>query len=204
MKQAKRLLELEDFLALGEEERGPRAQFLDGQIVPKAKPGGEHGEAEASITLALGPFVRRSRRDGTGGWWLKVETSVLYPTVRQVPTHDLVGWRRSRVPESPKGYPVKERPDWVCEVAVSSLKWDTRDMPRLLEAEGVPFYWVIDPINANLRVYETREGKLVETMNLFREDGEQRIPPFEALPLSVGMLLGDEPEGENADEGEPG
>ncbi len=192
MSEARKLLTIAEFCGLPEEVRGRRSHLIDGQIVRKAAPGGEHGEAEFTLATALAPFRRPRRSDGTGGWWFKIEASVSYPRAERIITHDIVGWRRDRVPTSPTGFPIRERPDWACEVAVTSLKWDTRDMPVFLAEAGVPHYWVLDPINGNLRVFETKDAKLVETLNLFREDGLLRIPPFEAVELGVGILLGDE------------
>ena len=34
--------------------------------------------------------------------------------------HDAAGWRRDRVPERPRGWPVRIRPDWVCEIVSPS------------------------------------------------------------------------------------
>lgn len=194
MSDAKTLVTLEEFLAMSTNARGERAEFVNGEIVQKALPGGKHGLRQANIVRGLASFHRKSRSDGTGGWWILTETSVLYTESRAVTTHDLVGWRRDRVPEEPLDYPVREKPDWACEVAVSTLRKDTRDVKRTLEIEGVPFYWVLDAANERLAVYERIDGHLVQTRDLFREDGKQRIPPFDAIEVSVGLLLGDDPE----------
>jgi Uma2 family endonuclease len=192
---AHKTLTLEEFLALPESVRGERAQYIGGQIVQKALPGGRHGNAEIAIALTIGQHFRRKKKDdGTGGWWIMTETSVVYPNTREVPSHDIVGWRRERVPECPLDYPVRDRPDWVCEIAVSTLRKDTRDLKRTLEIEDVPFYWVLDAANERLIVFERIDGKLVQTRELFREDGVQRIPPFDAVEIQMGVLLGDDPE----------
>lgn len=195
MTDAKRLLTLEEFLALPESVRGRRAQFISGEIVQKTSLGGRHGRLEGTIvTPILAAFRRKRKDDGTGGWWIMVETSVAYSSAREIRTHDIVGWRRERVPDEPLDYPVNERPDWVCEVAVSTLREDLRDTKATLDAEGVPFYWVLDAVNEQLLVFERVDGKLTQTRNLFREDGAQRIPPFDAVELSMPLLLGDDPD----------
>jgi len=74
------------------------------------------------------------------------------------------------------------------------MRKDTRDLKRTLEIAEVPFYWVVDVANEQLLVFERIDGHLVQTRNLFREDGAQRIPPFDAVEIQVGLLLGDDPE----------
>jgi len=60
--------------------------------VQKALPGGRHGRAELTIGATLAPVFRKKKKaDGTGGWWLQTETSVLYANVTEMHTHDLVG-----------------------------------------------------------------------------------------------------------------
>ena len=195
MTDAKKILSLDDFLSMPEHLRGKRAQFIEGQIVQKALPGGRHGRLEFVIGAQLeGVFRRKAKDDGPGGWWLQTETSVLYPNVAEIHTHDLVGWRRERVPQEPLDYPVRERPDWVCEIAVSSMKKDSRELPKTLQIEEVPFYWLVDSANERLIVFQRIDGHLIQTHNLFREDGLQRIPPFDATELLMGRLFGDDPE----------
>jgi len=193
MTQAPKIVSLEDFLSMTEEQRGERAEFIAGQIVQKALPGGMHGRLEMTVGNPIAnAFRRKGRDDGTGGWWLQYETSVLYPDVREIHTHDIVGWRRTRVPEEPLDYPVREKPDWVCEISVSTLRKDIGPLRRTLELEDVPFYWVVDSANKQIMVFERIDGHLVQTRSLFPEDGLQRIPPFEAVEFSIGVLFGEE------------
>lgn len=174
-----------------------RAELIDGQVVYKALPGGEHASMAYSLGLAVGPFSRRKRDDGTGGWWILSEPTILYRKLResgQKLIADLAGWRRDRCPERPKGYPIQIRPDWVCEVCHSTRKKDTTIVPETLAAEGVSWYWFLDVEAENLMVYELSQEGFVLRKSLFREDGKVRIPPFDAIELSMPVLLGDDPE----------
>ena len=91
-----------------------RAEVIRGTIVEKASPSFEHGHAQISIGEILkGPFQRG--RGGPGGWWIVTEVEVEFET-HEVYRPDLSGWRRDRVPERPRGFPVHIRPDWLCEV----------------------------------------------------------------------------------------
>jgi Uma2 family endonuclease len=59
----------------------------------------------------------------------------------------------------------------------------------------VPHYWILDPAEETLAVYRwTPEGY---TEILSAERGERvRAEPFDAIPLQVGFLFGDEEEDE--------
>lgn len=193
MSEAKKLLGLDDFLVMTESERGERGQFIGGEIIQKALPSGEHSSAQSNFLRTLLPtFSRRKQDDGSGGWWIRTEVSILLTLVQDVVTPDIVGWRRARVPLAPKGYPVRERPDWVCEVALSTLKTDSRDKLRAYEAEQIPFYWIVDALNERLIVFENIDGHLLQTHELYSSDGIQRIKPFDGVELSVATLFGDE------------
>lgn len=177
-----------------------RAELIDGQVVYKALPGGRHGQIESSIDRAVGSlFHRKKRDDGRGGWWILTEVSIQYRKVSEKGrrlTADLAGWKRERVPACPSAFPVEDRPDWICEVSHTTRKKDTTIVPETLAAEGVPWYWLLDVEAENLTVYELSESGFVLRKSLFREDGKVRIPPFEAVELSMPVLLGDDPEDE--------
>jgi Uma2 family endonuclease len=190
-----KLLSLEEFLLIPEEQVGKRAQYIDGQIVQKAEPSGEHGDLQSCVSGEIREkFKGKGTDDGMGGWWLKTETSIHFTKSNQVRIPDISGWKRARVPEKPKGCPVRERPDWVCEIAVSTLRSDLRETKQILELEGVPFYWVVDAANDRLVIFELSEGKLIQTAEHFKEDGLQRLPPFQAAELDLRLLFGDDPE----------
>lgn len=185
-------LTLDDFLKCSPEER---LELIDGRIVQKASPSGEHSDVEN----AIGALIRRHFRKpagpgGSGGWWIQTEPTVYYPKHERVFTHDIAGWRRSRTPENPKGYPIRETPDWVCEVSFSTWRKDSQTVPETLSISGVPFYWIADVERQALMAFELMEGGrygLIGTF--FRTDTGARIPPFDAVPLSVDEFFGADP-----------
>jgi Uma2 family endonuclease len=179
---------LEDLLALGEDAR---AELIDGRIVPKARPSGEHSDVESAIDTEIRKRFRRNKSPGGfGGWWIKTEVSVLYPQLERVFCHDIAGWNRDRVPENPKGYPVRERPDWVCEVCWTTWRKDTVDVPETLALAGVPHYWVADVERECLLVFRLVGDKYALIQNLFRTETKARIEPFEAAELNVDVFFG--------------
>jgi Uma2 family endonuclease len=171
------------------------AEVIDGVVVAKAGPRGEHGNAQ----LALGAFLRSGfdapagggRRPG--GWWILGEVDVELET-HQVFCPDLVGWRRDRLAERPRGRPITARPDWVCEIlSPSTARNDLVEKLRVYQRRGVEHYWIVDPAAETLTVYRHRDGDYLVALTAGR--GERALAePFAALPLPVGLLFGDEPD----------
>ena len=174
-------------------DRERAVEVMGGELVEKAAPTGEHGDAQAGITASLrGPFHRQSGEDPPGGWWIATEVLIELET-HEIVRPDIVGWRRVRVPERPTGWPVRERPDWVCEVLSSSTAGrDLGPKMRLLHRHGVAHYWVADPVGRFLAVYRrAEEGYLLV---LTAGPGEKvRAEPFGAVELDVGTFFGDDP-----------
>ena len=180
-----------DLLKLGD---AVRAEIIHGEVVEKASPTAEHGVAQGGVA----GFVRRRfhRRGGgrwPGGWWIATEVDVEY-RAPELCRHDVVGWRRDRVPECPRGRPIRIRPDWVCEIlSPSNEKRDLVDKMRVLREAGVPHYWIVNPEERILFVHRLDDKGWVVVLSA--SEGEPvRAEPFEAVELSVGILFGDEDE----------
>jgi hypothetical protein len=100
---ARRKATIEDFCALPED--GRFHELIGGEIVEKANPSGEHGDAQAGVIGAVRPaFQRRPGSGGPGGWWILTEVEVLLDT-GDIVRPDVVGWQRGRCPERPTGFP---------------------------------------------------------------------------------------------------
>lgn len=175
-----------DLLAIPEERRFH--EVIEGEVVSKATATFEHGAAQAKLSSQLGRFNCRS-----GGWWIASEVEVELEA-HEVYRPDLSGWRRDRVMERPSGTPIRIRPDWVCEVlSPSKPKFDLGAKFDVYQRNGVPHYWILDPMSERLRVHRwTGEGYLV-VLNAHR--GQRvRAEPFDAIEISVGELFGDDPD----------
>jgi Uma2 family endonuclease len=181
---------LDDFWAIPEGQRFH--EFIDGNIVQKSAPTGEHGDAQAGVVGAVRPaFQRKARGDGPGGWWIATEVEVLL-NERDVLRPDVLGWRREGCPERPTGTPVLIRPDWICEVvSASSAKDDTVKKLRLYHHAAVPHYWIADPRDATLTVMRFTPDGYVTLLRAERHE-TVRPEPFQAIELFVGSLFGDD------------
>src|SRR5262245_12202453 len=195
MSPVRRGATIDDFLAIPEEDRFH--ELIGGEIVPKASPSGEHGDAQGGVLSAIRPpFQRRSGGPGgPGGWWILPEVEVLLPGVEgmEIVRPDIVGWRRERCPERPTGMPVKQRPDWICEVvSPTNEKNDNVKTLRLYHHAAIPHYWMVDAQKTTLTVmHGTADG---DRNLMCAERGETvRAAPFQQIELVVGTLFGDDP-----------
>lgn len=181
-----------DLFAIPSEDRFH--ELIDGELVRKAMPSFEHGDAQSALASHIkGPFQRRPGGAYPGGWWIGTEVEIeLAPT--QVYRPDIAGWRRDRVPNRPSGSPVSIRPDWICEV-LSPSNPGTDRVKKLNQYHRlrVPHYWIVDPMEKALSVFRwTADGYLLV---LAADRGARvRAEPFDAVELPVGSLFGEEDE----------
>ena len=170
------------------------AEIIDGEIVEKAMPSFDHGNAQAGLGgLLFDRFNRKPGGDPPGGWWLASEVDVRYEA-SQIFRHDVAGWRRDNLAERPHTRPVEVRPDWVAEVlSPSNAGNDLVKKLRVLSRHRVPHYWIVDPEHRTLTVMRwTQDGYL--NALIAGEDEKVRAEPFDAIELDVGRLFGRDPE----------
>ncbi len=175
-----------DLAALGDT---PACEIIRGAIVEKAMPSAEHGESQGGIISTLTRrFQRRPGGRWPGGWWFGTEIDVEYEA-HEVYRHDVVGWRRDRVPERPSGRPVLIRPDWVCElISPSNEKRDRIDKFQVLQANGVPHYWIADPMEQTLIVHRWEPNGYLVILTAAAGD-VVRAEPFHAVELRISALF---------------
>ena len=179
---------LDDLLAIAEETR--RHELIEGSIVEKGAATGEHGAVQRKLSAYVDPYDQRPGGRRPGGGWLATETDV-YVDAANTFRPDVVGWRRERVPERPRGIPIMVLPDWTCEILSTNERNDLIKKKRVYHRHRVPHYWIIDPERETLTVYRWAQDGYVEI--LVAERGEDvRAEPFDAAPLQVGVLLGDD------------
>jgi len=188
---ARRQATADDFWAIPDAVRFH--EFIGGEVIEKAAPSGEHGDAQAGVVGAVrSPFQRARGRGGPGGWWIATEVEVRF-AAGEVVRPDVAGWRRDRCPERPTGMPIEVAPDWICEVvSPSNATDDTVRKLRLYQRVAIPHYWLVDPRDATLTVMRWSPDGYVTVMRA--ERGEVVRPePFEAIELAIGTLFGDDP-----------
>ncbi len=180
---------LADLLAIDEADR--YHELLDGELWRKMEPSFGHGDAQGGVVLHVrGPFQRPRGPDG-GGWWIVTEVEVeLGP--RDVPRPDIAGWRRERMPEKPTEFPVRLRPDWVCEVvSPKHASNDTVKKVRAYHRAEIPHYWLLDLRDSTLTVLRWSTEGYVVALKAERHE-RVRAEPFEVIEVSVASLFGDD------------
>lgn len=191
-----KLATLDDLLAIPEGDR--RHELIDGSIVEKGAATGEHGAAQRKLSAHIDPFDQRPGGRRPGGWWFATEVDVYFDPMNTF-RPDVVGWRRDRVPERPRGIPIMQRPDWICEILSTNKRNDLIKKKRIYHRQEVPHYWIVDPERETLTVYRWGQDGYIEL--LVSERGEEICAePFGAIPLQVGVLFGDDEREESAKE----
>ena len=185
---------LEDLLAIPEEQQ--RYELVDGNIEEKGAATGEHGAAQRKLSAYVDPYDQRPGGRRPGGWWFATEVDVYFDPANTF-RPDVVGWRRDRVPERPRGSPISARPDWVCEILSTNRRNDLIKKKRVYHRHQVPHYWIIDPEAETLLVYRWSAEGYTEILNA--ERGEIiHLEPFETTPLEVSVLFGGDADDEPA------
>ena len=180
-----------DLLLIPEEHR--RHEILDGEIVEKALPRGEHSFTQGNILMRLRDYQRRQgEASKPGGWWFGTEPTIAL-SIHETAQPDVAGWKRERMPQRPSGYPVTLRPDWVCEIMCDgdARRRDALRKRRIYADHGVPFYWLVDTERETLTVLTLTERGYVELLTASRTD-RVHAAPFDLIELQVGVLFGDD------------
>ena len=170
-----------------------RCQFHEGEVWDAQATTAEHNNFQGAFAEILRPLFHKKGGPGKpGGWWILPECAVRYLT-RNYFIHDLAGWRRSRVPDIPKGIPVITRPDWVCEILSTNEANDLVKKKAVLHEHEVPFYWIVDPTEKVITVFEWSPKGYVSILDV-TTGFEGKIPPFDAVTLKANVLFGEEDE----------
>lgn len=188
VKDRPRPASLADFFAIPEEERFH--ELISGEVVEKASPTGEHGGAQVKLISRLdNAFGRRPGGRWPGGWWFLTEVEIQFGD--DVCRPDVAGWRRERMPERPRGTPIRTRPDWICEILSSNKRNDLVRKKHIYHRHEVPHYWIVDPDQEMLTVDRWHPGGYLEVGAI--ERGQTvRAEPFDAIEFPLGVLFGDD------------
>jgi len=166
---------------------GMTGEILNGQLHAQPRPSNRH--AHAAIKLG-GPISRGYDNgiEGPGGWWVLLEPEVHFVRDSEVAVPDLAGWRRERIPYLPEGHRIEIVPDWVCEILSPSTASKDREIKMPLYAHyGVPYAWLVDPVEQTLEVYGL-DGSTWVKGGFFSGTDQVVAPPFEAIRIDLGSF----------------
>ena len=161
------------------------AEIIDGTLYTHPRPAAPHARASSSLGVKIGgPFDYDA--GGPGGWWIIDEPELHLGEEIVVP--DLAGWRRERMPDYPDTAYFTLAPDWVCEVlAASARKVDLHEKRPIYAREGVPWLWLVDPIDRTLETFELLDGQWLLIASA-KDDEPVSIRPFDAVTFKLGDL----------------
>ncbi|PID49793.1 MAG: hypothetical protein CR991_04885 [Proteobacteria bacterium] len=185
-----KLKTVDDLLLASEQDE--RIELIDGEIVKRPMARSDHAMAQAGLSGQFLPLWRKGQDDG---WWIMSEISVRY-SEHHCPTHDLAGWRKSRLPQRPTGV-MKILPDWVCEItSPGHERKDTITQLLRLQAYKVPYYWLISPEDKTLIVYELDRNcyRVVFSAECYDANlcSQLVIPPFAEQVLDFAYVFGED------------
>jgi Uma2 family endonuclease len=161
------------------------AEILDGVLITQPRPASLHARASSRLGIDLGgPFDRG--KGGPGGWIILDEPELHLHGDVVVP--DLVGWRRTRMPELPDVSALELAPDWVCEVlSPSTAGIDRGEKMPIYARERVSHAWLVDPIARTLEAFRLEDARW-SLLGTWRENAQVRVEPFAAVELELDGL----------------
>ena len=171
---------LDEFLKLPETE--PASEYIEGQIIQKPMPQGEHSTIQGELIIAINAVVKPKK------------VSRAFPVLRctfggRSIVPDIATW--ARIPRKANGgvanvFPIA--PDWIIEI-LSPEQSATKVTKKILHSlkHETQMGWLIDPDEQTIFVYQPKQQ-----LEVFDEPEEQLpVPSFmEALQLTVGVVLG--------------
>jgi Uma2 family endonuclease len=170
-----------------------RCQYHEGGVWEAQATSPDHSYLQAQLAAELIKYFNKTGGPkAPGGWWIFTEVAVRYEN-SSLFSHDLAGWRRARLPERPKRFPVTERPDWVCEILSSNSATDLVTKKSVLHAKEVPYYWIVHPSERALTVHKWSAEGYVSILDV-SEGFVGKIPPFDSIDLKANVLFGEEDE----------
>jgi hypothetical protein len=160
-------------------------EIIMGELHVSPRPAPRHSNSASGVVDQVrGPF--HSGKGGPGGWIILFEPEVHIDFNITVP--DIAGWRRARLPQIPNEAFFSIAPDWICEVLSpgTAILDRARKMP-LYAQQGVKNFWLVDPIEKTLEVYENNMGKWL-LLHTYANDDKVRAVPFDAIEIELSSL----------------
>jgi Uma2 family endonuclease len=180
----------EDLLARGK-DAADAAAAADAGAGPAAATAETAGPdaAQGAVRVALGGILwqafGRPAQAGTG-WWF-VSGVELQPADQDAWRPDLAGFRRRRGEPMPAGRPIRERPDWACEIL--SAPADKLARAQLHQRRRVPHLWIADTAERTLDTYRwTASG--YDLSSRLGPGSTVRAAPFTEIAIAIDEIFG--------------
>lgn len=160
-------------------------EILGGELYASPRPAYSHVFSASVLGVQIGGAFQLGI-NGPGGWLVLDEPELRMGDDVLVP--DLGAWRRERLPALPTGEYPAVAPDWVCEVwSPSTERIDRAKKLAIYAREGVPYAWLIEPLQQTLEVLRLESGRWSLLATRSARD-RVRAEPFEAIELDLATL----------------
>lgn len=180
---ANKVATYEDLLDLPENLVG---EIFNGELVTHPRPAPRHALASSIVGATLISNFATKRNGDDSEWWILFEPECHFGDDVLVP--DIAGWQKTTMPELPETSWFGIRPDWICEVTSPATAKHDRGVKREIYArEGVPYYWIVDPIARMIEVFSLQNGAWVQVA-LVADDEVANLVPFDSLPFDLSVL----------------
>lgn len=176
-----RSIPLEAFLQLPETK--PASEFIDGQILQKPMPQGEHSTIQGELVTVINAVTKPERIA-----WAFPELRCTFSGRSIVPDIAVFTWEH--LPTNPDGTIAnifESHPDWIIEI-LSPDQSSTKVTAKILYSlnQGSQLGWLIDPAERSVLVYPPKQQP-----ELFEQpDDALPVPTFASkLQLTIAQMF---------------
>jgi Uma2 family endonuclease len=170
-----------EFLALPYD--GVRNELVHGEVVLSPSPNLDHAHVVTELIILLGSYVKARQ---LGRLYSDIDSYFGPDDVRR-PDILFFTSERLHVVSSAVKKP-QAAPDLCVEVlSPSNAGYDRTDKFDLYQAAGVPFYWIVDPMERTVEAYKLVNGKYLRSGHGTNQEF-LRLSPFEELVIPLGTL----------------
>lgn len=161
-------------------------EILGGELFTHPRPAPKHARAASVVGAKLLSSFDALPGGEDGDWWILYEPECHLGDDILVP--DIAGWRKSTMAALPETAWFDVCPDWVCEVISPATAKRDRGIKRDIYArEGVGHFWIVDPIEKLVEVFELQSLHWV-LLQTAMDDQVIGLRPFESMPFEVSVL----------------
>lgn len=174
---------LEDLMALPGDTK---AELIDGVIYMMAPAAATHSYTCGQLVAQ----ISKASEDVSDA--LQLMSAWTYYDDANVFVHDIAAFSRKDLVNLPDKGPIEAKPVWVCEI-LSPSNWsnDTQRKRVVLEKHRVPYYWLVDPSEKNIQIFELLENsehyQIIAAVE--NADGVMKLAPFLDLKLDLMKLF---------------
>jgi Uma2 family endonuclease len=161
-------------------------EIINGELIVTPRPSRKHVYTTSALDKKIGSPFQFGEGGGPGGWIILVEPEIGLGEHTLVP--DLGGWREERYPQEEPHNWISVPPNWICEViSPSTRRIDKMEKMPIYAQYGVPFCWLVDPVDKTLDVFRLKTGEWV-VAGLYVGDARVRAEPFSDIEINLSDL----------------